>query len=69
MIGDNTESDIEGAKRQGQLNLKTNGINNWKSILVKTGVWKGGEDTNGADFVVEDMEAAYQLILKVEGLE
>ena len=52
MIGDNTASDIEGANRQGKLNLKKNGVNNWKSILLKTGVYKDGEDTNNAEYVV-----------------
>ena len=68
MIGDNPLSDIEGANRRGKENLQKSGTNNWRSILVKTGVWKEGADTNNADYVVDDMKAAYELILKEEGL-
>jgi ribonucleotide monophosphatase NagD (HAD superfamily) len=39
MIGDNPLSDIEGANRRGEENFKKAGVNNWRSILVKTGVW------------------------------
>ena len=69
MIGDNPLSDIDGAQRQGALNLSKTGVNNWKSILVRTGVWKDGDDTKNATFVVDDMMAAYKTILKEEGLE
>ena len=68
MIGDNPESDIEGGIRIGNKNLKEKGENNWKTILLKTGVWKEGQETNGAHFVVDDMQAAFELILKEEGL-
>ena len=65
MIGDNPQSDIEGANRKAKANLEKTGIRNWKSILVKTGVYKDGvDDSNGADYIVDDMEAAYELILK-----
>ena len=69
MIGDNPLSDIEGANRRGEENFKKTGVNNWRSILVKTGVWQEGADTNNATYVVEDMKAAYDLILNEEGLE
>ena len=68
MIGDNPLSDIEGGIRVGKKNLKEKGVNNWKTILLKTGIWKEGQDTNGAHFVVEDMQAAFDLILEEEGL-
>ncbi|KAJ3011985.1 UNVERIFIED_CONTAM: Haloacid dehalogenase-like hydrolase domain-containing 5, partial [Siphonaria sp. JEL0065] len=49
-IGDNLESDIEGANRAG-----------WRSVLVKTGVYEGGP--HEAKFLVEDVEEAVELIL------
>ena len=64
MIGDNPASDIEGGVRIGNHNLKENGVNNWKTILLRSGVWKEGEDTKGAHFICDDMKAAYELILK-----
>ena len=62
MIGDNPESDIEGANRKG-----------WNSILVKTGVYqhldeKGNENKHNAKFLVQDMNEAFELILKKEKL-
>mgnify|MGYP001084769343 CR=1 FL=1 len=63
MIGDNPLSDIEGGKRRGKYNETKSGTNNWKTILVKTGVYKDGGDTNGADYVVSDFAEAYKLIL------
>ena len=63
MIGDNPKSDIEGGMRIGLSNEETTGINNWKTILLRTGVWKEGEDDYGAHFIVDDMKAAYELIL------
>ena len=56
MIGDNPKVDILGGKRSG-----------FKTILVKTGVYKGGND-EGADWVVENFEEAIEKIIKVENL-
>ena len=42
MIGDNPASDIEGGIRIGNKNLEEKGINNWKTILLRTGVYKDG---------------------------
>lgn len=56
MIGDNPKVDILGGKRSG-----------YKTILVKTGVYKGGND-EGADWVVENFEEAIDNIIKVENL-
>jgi ribonucleotide monophosphatase NagD (HAD superfamily) len=62
MIGDNPDSDIDGANRRGD---------KWVSILVRTGVFQGGENSekHPAKFVVQDMEEALNLIFKLEGLE
>ncbi|KAJ3011984.1 UNVERIFIED_CONTAM: hypothetical protein HDU68_001438 [Siphonaria sp. JEL0065] len=49
-IGDNPESDIEGANRNG-----------WTSVLVKTGVYEGGP--HEAKYLVEDVEEAVDVIL------
>jgi len=59
MIGDNPEGDIKGAN-----------INNWKSCLVKTGLFKGpGNDKhNPATFVKEDAFESVKHILKIEGV-
>lgn len=76
MIGDNTRSDIEGANRMQRQHLIEQGkdpdqtkISNpldkkWVTILVRTGVFKEGESTNNADYVVDDLKAAYEIILK-----
>jgi HAD superfamily hydrolase (TIGR01456 family) len=53
-IGDNPASDIHGANNYG-----------WKSILVKTGVWREGidPDTHNATHVVQNVHDAVQLAL------
>ena len=45
MLGDNPDSDIDGANRRGD---------KWVSILVRTGVFqgKGNSDTHPAKYVV-----------------
>ena len=60
MIGYNPDSDIDGANRKG-----------WISILVRTGIFKGREnsETHPATYVVEDMEAAIRLIFKLENID
>jgi ribonucleotide monophosphatase NagD (HAD superfamily) len=62
MIGDNPDSDIDGANRRGE---------KWVSILVRTGVFQGGanSDKHAAKYVAQDMEEAVQLIFRLEGLE
>lgn len=59
MIGDNPNVDVLGGKNNG-----------FKTILVRTGVFKEGENdkNNPADFVVNDIEEAIQLITRLEGL-
>ena len=63
MIGDNPRADIAGPNRMGP---------NWRSILVRSGIYKQGHKLSG-DFVptyeVENMHEAVQLILKEESLE
>jgi len=59
MIGDNPEGDIEGANRKG-----------WESILVRTGLFYGADNhhKHPAKHVVQDMEAAIDLICRREGI-
>eukprot|EP00347_Sterkiella_histriomuscorum_P019004 403343335 len=62
MIGDNPDGDIEGANQKG-----------WNSILVKTGVYRHldeheKETAHKAKFLVQDMNEAFELILKRENL-
>jgi ribonucleotide monophosphatase NagD (HAD superfamily) len=65
MIGDNPKSDIAGGNAK-----------NWRTILVKTGVFdpaaktstKGNDREHPANHVVTDFEAAIDLIWKLEGL-
>ncbi|KAJ7497059.1 HAD-like domain-containing protein [Mycena latifolia] len=47
MIGDNPESDIAGANAA-----------NWKSVLVKTGVFTGGQPMHKPTYIAEDVEEA-----------
>lgn len=59
-IGDNPLSDIKGANEAGS---------KWKSILVRTGIFNSNLENdvdNPADFVVEDVEKAVDLILQLE---
>lgn len=65
-IGDNPDSDILGANR----------FPGWRSVMVRTGVWKhDGHVSNaygrdhGADYVVDDVGAAIDLIFKMEGVD
>lgn len=60
MIGDTPNSDIKGANR----------MEDWSSVLVRTGIFKDGENDPNypARFVVEDLEEALNMIFKKEGL-
>ncbi|USW50590.1 Putative HAD-superfamily hydrolase, subfamily IIA, HAD superfamily [Septoria linicola] len=49
MIGDNPESDIAGAN-----NYKSPWASEWKSILVKTGVWREGVEPTHKPYVVKE---------------
>ena len=66
MIGDNPKADIKGGND-----------NHCKTILVRTGVWRGidndgnleiNDKENPADYVAENMSEAYQIILREENL-
>jgi HAD superfamily hydrolase (TIGR01456 family) len=58
-VGDNPLSDIRGANNAGK---------NWRSILVRTGVFKGGanDPTDPADMVVEDVQQAIDRIIEYQ---
>ena len=45
---------------------KYGGKYSWKSVLVKSGIYKYG-NTNEADYVVENFEEAINLICRLEG--
>jgi ribonucleotide monophosphatase NagD (HAD superfamily) len=58
MIGDNPKTDIAGANARG-----------WTTILVKTGVFdrkQKNDEEHPATHVVEDFEAAVDLIFALE---
>jgi HAD superfamily hydrolase (TIGR01456 family) len=57
MIGDNPGTDILGARNAGPP---------WFSVLVRSGMWEDGQPTGGADAVVDDVEAAMDLVLDYE---
>ncbi|KAG8624854.1 hypothetical protein KVT40_007921 [Elsinoe batatas] len=62
MVGDNPESDIRGANSFQSLH----GIE-WVSILVKTGVYRGGEPAHKPKTIAEDVYSAVQWALKDAG--
>lgn len=72
MVGDNPESDIAGANE-----YRSESGTEWKSVLVKTGVWspeRGGgvEVLKGRfkpDAVVDDVREAVRWALEREGWE
>lgn len=57
-IGDNPETDIAGANAAGD---------NWKSVLVMTGLAAEDDPVHRADVVKDDVMEAVQHILEVEG--
>ena len=62
MVGDNPESDILGAN---EFNSPAGSL--WQSILVKSGVYSGGEPAHKPQVVVEDVWDAVQWGLEKEG--
>ena len=55
-VGDNPTSDMEGVRRA---NIHHHGSTTlWQGVLVRTGVYKEGDETNGAHVVVEGIEQA-----------
>ncbi|PNS19674.1 hypothetical protein CAC42_7518 [Sphaceloma murrayae] len=59
MVGDNPESDICGAN-----SFESPYGTEWVSVLVKTGVYRGGEPAHKPRTIVEDVYAAVQWALK-----
>mmetsp|Transcript_13188 Transcript_13188/g.24454 ORF Transcript_13188/g.24454 Transcript_13188/m.24454 type:complete len:342 (+) Transcript_13188:196-1221(+) len=55
MIGDNPAADIEGANKAGGA---------WRSVLLESGIYKDGDDTNGAHHVLPDVLTAIEAITK-----
>ncbi|KAJ6446887.1 HAD-superfamily hydrolase, subfamily IIA, CECR5 [Purpureocillium lavendulum] len=65
MIGDNPDSDIAGAN-----GFKPEDGTEWKSILVKTGVWRAGtEPSHRPDVVVDDVVDGIVWALRNEGVD
>lgn len=64
MVGDNPASDIRGAN-----NFKSDKKISWVSVLVKTGVYKGGNRTGEAKVIVEDVLAAVKWVIERETLK
>ena len=66
MVGDNPASDMEGARRAAihHAGSKTT----WKGVLVRTGVYREGDETNSAAAVVDGVKEAVEWILEQEGL-
>lgn len=64
MVGDNPESDILGANQ-----YKSPAGSTWNSILVRTGVYSGGEPAHKPKAIVEDVWDAVRWGLGREGVE
>jgi len=64
MVGDNPSSDMEGVRRANIFHRDSK--TSWKGVLVKTGVYKEGDETNGASVVVEGIGEAVDWILAQE---
>lgn len=62
MVGDNPASDILGANQYSSL-----GGSNWHSILVRSGVFSGGEPEHLPKVIVDDVWDAVQWGLKYSG--
>lgn len=63
MVGDNTRSDIAGAVSMNTFSSKHR-LRPWSAFLVKTGVWREGEDRMGADAVFEDVTKVVASVLQ-----
>jgi len=62
-VGDNTRSDIAGAVSMNTFSSKHR-LRPWSAFLVKTGVWREGEDRMGADAVFEDVTKVVASVLQ-----
>lgn len=65
MVGDNPTSDMEGVRRANIHHMGS--TTQWRGVLVRTGVYKEGDETNGAHVVVDGIEQAVEWILEQEG--
>ena len=65
MVGDNPTSDIEGARRSN-IHHRKGGATSWQGVLVRTGVYKEGDETNGASAVCDGVAEAVDYILQHE---
>lgn len=66
MVGDNPASDMEGVRRANIFHATTAKASEWTSILVRTGVYSEGDETNGAHAVVDGVKEAVEYILARE---
>lgn len=64
MVGDNPESDILGANQ-----YKSPVGSTWHSILVRSGVYTGGEPVHKPEAVVDDVWDAVRWGMEKEGME
>ena len=64
MVGDNPTSDMEGVRRANIHHMGS--TTQWRGVLVRTGVYKEGDETNGAHVVVDGIEQAVEWILEQE---
>ena len=81
MVGDNPQSDMQGPKNMNALQASLQGKPaaprggsteaegpEWAGVLVRTGVYADGDDTNGAMAVVDGVAEAVDFILQKHGL-
>ena len=67
MVGDNPTSDMEGVRRANIHHMGS--TTQWRGVLVRTGVYKPGDETNGASVVVDGIAEAVNWILEREGVK
>jgi HAD superfamily hydrolase (TIGR01456 family) len=67
MVGDNPASDIEGVRRANIFHKSQANLVTWSGVLVQTGVYKEGDETNGAMTTVHGVAEAVDWILNKEG--
>lgn len=65
MVGDNPMSDLEGVRRANIFHRGS--TTSWRGVLVRTGVYREGDEINGADKVVDGIAQAVDWILEQEG--
>ena len=64
MVGDNPTSDMEGVRRANIHHMGS--TTQWRGVLVRTGVYKEGDETNGAAAVCDGVAEAVDYILNRE---